>query len=278
MVGPQAKRQAVQSIRDRLSESRACRLVGIGRSVIRYCSKRKEDPVLKERIKFHAYERKRFGYRRILLLLKRKGFKVNHKRVFRLYREEGLKMLKRGGRKKALGVRRPRIIPTKLNQQWLLDFMADSLCNGRKIRLLTIVDDYSRESLRVVVDTSLNGERVTRELNQLVLERGVPEEIISDNGTEFTSRAILEWSERNQVAWRYIQPGKPIQNAYIESFNGKIRDECLNEHWFTSLEEARQLVEAWRVDYNEKRPHTALKGLTPTEFYTNIIGGINVPA
>lgn len=272
MVSPQAKRCAVEAISDRVSQSRACQLVGVSRSVVRYRPKQNEDAMLKERIQHFAFERRRFGYRRIFLLLRREGLKVNHKRVFRLYREAGLKVTKRGGRKKALGIRRPMTIAIKINQQWSLDFVSDALWNGRRIRLLAIVDDFSRECLKIAVDTSMGGHRVVRELNQLIFERGTPEEIISDNGTEFTSNAVLAWAHEKKVSWRYIEPGKPIQNAYSESFNGKLRDECLNENWFTSLEEARQLIEDWRVDYNEQRPHTALEGLTPKEFITKMNG------
>ncbi len=279
MVSPQAKRSAIKSTRDRLSENRACKLVGIKRSVLRYRFKRSDDSMLKDKIKHHAFERRRFGYRRILLLLRREGIIVNHKKVFRLYREAGLKVAKRGGRKKALGLRRALNPPTKVDQQWSLDFVSDALWNGRRIRLLTIVDDFSRECIKITVDTSLSGARVVRELNQLILERGKPEEIISDNGTEFTSRAILRWVNENHIEWKYIEPGKPMQNGYIESFNGKLRDECLNENWFSELEEARKMIEAWRLDYNENRPHTALGGLTPIEFFNKTVGNeLNVPA
>ena len=272
MVSPQAKRAAVKAISDRLSQNRACQLVGVSRSVVRYLPKRATDPMIIERIKHHAFERRRFGYRRIFLLLKREGLRINHKKVFRLYREAGLKVAKRGGRKKALGVRKPMTAAVRINQQWSMDFVSDALWNGRRIRLLAIVDDFTRECLKIVVDTSLGGFRVVQELNWLILERGIPEEIISDNGTEFTSNAILTWTHEKQVSWRYIEPGKPIQNAYSESFNGRLRDECLNENWFTSMEEAKQLIEAWRVDYNEHRPHTSLLGLTPREFVSKISG------
>jgi len=278
VVGPQAKRIAVESISFKLSESRACRLVGINRSVFRYQS-HKDDNLLKERIKCHAFERRRFGYRRILFLLKREGVLVNHKKVYRLYSEAGLKVARRGGRKKALGMPRPMITPERINQNWSLDFVSDALWNGRKIRMLTVVDGFTKECLKITVDTSLGGERVARELKQLILERGIPEEIVSDNGTEFTSKAILGFAYDNKINWRYIEPGKPMQNAFIESFNGKLRDECLNENWFSSLDEAKKIIEEWRSDYNEKRPHTTLGGLTPIEFFDKIIGGNeNVPA
>ncbi len=278
MVGPQAKRAAVVIISTKMSQNRASRLVGINRSVVRYKTKRLDEDI-KERIKHHAFERRRFGYRRIHYLLKREGILINHKKVYRLYAEAGLKVVRRGGRKKALGIRRPMVPSTRLNQTWALDFVSDALWNGRRIRMLTIVDGYSRECLKIAVDTSLGGERVVRELNQLILERGTPEEIVSDNGTEFTSNAVLRFACEKGIDWRYIEPGKPIQNAFIESFNGKLRDECLNENWFSSLDEAKKLIGEWRDDYNEKRPHTALGGLTPNEFFDKIVGeNENVPA
>jgi len=205
-------------------------------------------------------------------MLQKKGEKANHKLIWKLYKQAGLKVAKRGGRKRAIGVRQKREPAKRANQRWSLDFVADSLANGRRIRLLNVVDDYTRECLKIVIDTSLNGQRVARELNELVTERGKPEEIMSDNGTEFTSRAILTWSLGQEIGWRYIEPGKPVQNAYIESFNGKLRDECLNENWFMSLEGARETIERWREDYNHERPHTSLKGLSPVEFASQEVG------
>lgn len=268
MVSPQAKRLAAESlIKERfISQRRACMLVGIKRSVARYRFKTVEDTVLIEKIKKIALERRRFGYRRILILLRREGLYINHKRVWRLYKKTGLKVLKRGGRKRALGVRISISSPSRPNQRWSLDFVTDGLWNGRRMRLLNVVDDFTRECLKIVVDTSLSGHRVAKELERLLQEKGAPAEILSDNGTEFTSRAILSWSCERSINWRYIEPGKPVQNAYIESFNGKLRDECLNENWFTSLDEARKIIEEWRSDYNEQRPHTSLGGLTPREF------------
>jgi putative transposase len=203
------------------------------------------------------------------MLLKREGMQINHKKLFRIYQRLGLKVLKRGGRKRALG---QRVVPmplTRINQEWSLDFVHDALANGRRIRLLTIVDDFTRESLKIVVDTSLNGHRVRDELEKIIEDRGMPDRILSDNGTEFTSTAILKWCHEKGVKWDYIQPGKPYQNGYIESFNGKIRDECLNENLFISLQEAKRLVEEWREEYNERRPHSSLGGKTPSEVADN---------
>lgn len=257
-----------------LSQRKACYLLNFDRSVGRYKCKQKNDKELKDKIISIAHERRRFGYRRIGILLKRTGLRVNHKRVYRLYKETGLKVMKRGGRKRALGSRIAREELCKPNQRWSLDFVSDALANGRRIRILTVVDDFTRECLKMVVDTSLNGARVVRELSGLIEERGKPKCILSDNGTEFTSNAVLKWSWDSQVEWKYIQPGKPMQNGYIESFNGKLRDECLNENWFLNVKDARKIVEEWRLDYNGCRPHTSLKGLSPDQFLRNFQGEI----
>lgn len=272
MVSPQAKKKAMETIvnQHEISQRRACKLVSLHRSVGRYVLRSNEEGLLKERIIALAHQRKRFGYRRILILLKNEGLKVNHKRVYRLYKESGLKVLKRGGRKRALGSRLALQALEKPNARWSLDFVSDSLSNGRRIRILTIVDAFTRECLKMVVDTCLNGVRVGRELSCLIKEKGKPETILSDNGTEFTSHAILRWSQENQIDWQYIEPGKPMQNGHIESFNGKLRDECLNEHWFLSLEEAKQIIEKWRLDYNLVRPHTSLNGLSPQQFLNSL--------
>jgi putative transposase len=248
------------------SQRKACRFVNLHRSVGRYSHLRQEDKALKEKMISIAHERKRFGYRRIHILLKNEGEHVNHKKVYRLYRETGLKVLKRGGRKRALGSRLPVIAMQNPNERWSLDFVSDALADGRRIRILTVVDDFTRECLKMVVDTSLNGKRVIRELSHLVADKGFPKAIVSDNGTEFTSHAVIKWFQECKVDWQYIQPGKPMQNGYIESFNGKLRDECLNEHWFLSLQEAKEIIEKWRFDYNNIRPHSSLKGMSPQQF------------
>ena len=247
------------------SEKKACRLVGTYRSLVRYQSKRMDDRSLRERITSIAHEKRRFGYRRIHMLLTREGIRINHKKLFRIYKELGLKVLKRGGRKRALGQRVIPMLLNKTNQEWSLDFVHDALADGRRIRLLTVVDDYSRESLTIVVDTPLNGQKVKDELTKLIEIRGKPDRILSDNGTEFTGMSILQWCQEKGIRWDYIQPGKPYQNGYIESFNGKLRDECLNENWFTGVRDAERIVEDWRKDYNERRPHSSLGGRTPNE-------------
>lgn len=272
MVSPQAKRIAMQDliVQHGFSQRHGCRLLACDRSVGRYKNKPKNDEGLRSKIISIAHERKRFGYRRIHIMLKREGLKVNHKKVYRLYRETGLKVRRRSGRKRALGSRSTAEILGRANQRWSLDFVSDALSDGRRLRILTIVDAFTRECLKMVVDTSISGIRVVRELSELITERGIPETILSDNGTEFTSNAILKWSYEHQIAWRYIQPGKPMQNGYIESFNGKLRDECLNENWFLSIKDARNIIEGWRLYYNSNRPHTSLGGLSPKQFALNV--------
>lgn len=268
MVSPKTKRSCAESLKKdyHFSQRRAFKLVNLHRSVGRYVAKRRECEKERERIKEIALERPRFGYRRIHVILKKDGIKMNHKKVYRLYKEMGLKVRKRGARKRAIGQRQLKVKATGINQIWSLDFMSDRLVDGRKIRLLNIIDEFSRESLKVVVDTSLSGVRVARELQELIGDKGKPEQIRSDNGTEFTSIAILKWAEEASVKWHYIEPGKPMQNGFVESYNGKVRDEFLNQHLFLSLKEAKDLAESWRKDYNEQRPHSALNGLSPNEF------------
>jgi putative transposase len=248
------------------SQRRACRLVGVAPKVFRYRTRRSDDGALRARLKALAAERRRFGYRRLHLMLKREGTTVNHKKLFRLYREEKLVVRKRGGRKRALGTRAPMTIPQGPNQRWSLDFVSDALGDGRRFRVLAIVDDFTRECLALVADTSLSGGRVARELDAIIGRRGKPHLVVSDNGTELTSTAMLRWQQESGVDWHYIQPGKPIQNAFVESFNGRLRDECLNETAFRSLGHARELITEWRHDYNRLRPHTSLGGLPPAEF------------
>lgn len=250
------------------SQRRACGLIGLDPKTYRYGSRRPDDAELRGRLKALASERRRFGYRRLHILLKRDGVALNHKKLFRLYREERLTVRRRGGRKRALGTRAPLALPQGSNQRWSLDFVADQLLDGRRFRVLVVVDDFTRECLALVVDSSLSGLRVARELDALVLTRGRPLMIVSDNGTELTSRTILQWQEDHAVAWHYIAPGKPMQNGFVESLNGRFRDECLNEHLFRSLPAARGIIEDWRIDYNARRPHTSLGGLTPNEFAT----------
>ncbi len=248
------------------SQRRACGLAGIDPRVYRYRPRRSDDAEVRARLKHLADARRRFGYRRLHVLLRREGFALNRKKLYRLYREERLTVRRRGGRKRALGTRAPMVVPQGPNQRWSLDFAADSLACGRRFRILCVIDDFSRECLAAVVDTSLSGQRVARELDRIGERRGWPGMVVSDNGTELTSHAILAWSRDRRVEWHYIAPGKPMQNGFAESFIGRLRDECLNEHLFHGLASARRLIEAWRRDYNHHRPHSSLGQLSPLAY------------
>jgi putative transposase len=268
VVTPTARREVVGVLRESfsMSERRACRTIGVSRSTLRYETEREDPAELRTRLRELAQARPRFGYRRLHVLLRREGRRVNHKRIYRLYRQEGLSVRRRK-RKRVAGGRGPILLPpTKINQRWSMDFMGDTLATGRTFRLLNIVDDFSRECVVIDSATSIPGARVVRVLDELAEVRGLPEIIVIDNGPEFTSRALDEWAYRRRVRLLFITPGRPIENAYIESFNGKFRDECLNEHWFLSLDEVRATIEQWRIDYNRDRPHSSLGHLTPEEF------------
>lgn len=268
MVTPDAKRDAVAHACDEhsVSQRRACLILQVDRSSVRYQSTRPDDTDLREAMKKVAAERRRFGYRRIHVMLERQGIVMNQKKLRRLYREEKLQVRRRGGRKRALGTRRPMILPDRINQRWSLDFVSDAFTDGRRFRVLAVVDDCSRECLALVADTSLSGARMVRELNTLIAKRGKPRTIVSDNGTELTSMAVLKWCQDTGIEWHYIAPGKPMQNGFVESFNGSFRDECLNETLFSSLAEARTRITAWKEDYNQNRPHSSLGNMTPSEF------------
>ena len=268
MVSPQAKRVAVTVLmteRD-FGVTRACGLVGISRSLYRYRSRRPDSAPLRARIEEIAAAKRRYGYRRVYLRLRREGWEVNRKRVYRLYREAGLAVRRR--KRKRIGVfeRKPLPKPTAANVSWSMDFVADGLIGGRRLRCLTIVDDCTRECLAIEVDTSLPGLRVKAVLDRLADSRGLPQSITVDNGPEFDGKVLDQWACRTGVQLSFIRPGKPNENAYIESFNGKFRDECLNEHWFISLAHARRIIEEWRIEYNTERPHSSLGNRTPLEF------------
>ena len=254
-----------------ISQRRACRLVGVDPKTVRR-ARVPDHPEIRSRMRGLAYERRRFGYRRIGLMLEREGFKMNHKKLRRLYREEQLQVRRRRGRKRARGTRAPIPLPSGLNTRWSLDFVSDVFGVGRRFRIFAVIDDYSRECLALVADTSLSGTRVARELDDVIACYGKPQTIVSDNGTELTSRAILKWQNETGVAWHYIVPGKPQQNAFIESFNGRLRDELLNEEVFDTLEGARNALKRWRDDYNHVRPHSSLGGLTPATVRTSSSG------
>jgi putative transposase len=274
VVGPRAEREAVQVTREegQLSERRACGLIGMNRGSWRYQRKERNEAALRARLRELAGERPRFGYRRLYRMLRREKengrakWVVNHKRVYRLYREEGLAMGRRKGKRFRAEARVPLVLPTRANQMWTMDFTRDSLASGRKFRTLNLMDGYTREALWIEVDTSLPGLRVVQVLEKVAEERGLPEAIQVDNGPEFISRVVDQWAYAHGVALHFIEPGKPVQNAFIESFNGKFRDECLNQSWHTSLEDARQIIEAWRKDYNTVRPHSSLGYRTPEEY------------
>jgi putative transposase len=240
--------------------------MGISRSLYHYQSKRPDDAALKQRLTELAEQKRRYGYRRLHVLLCREGWAINRKRTYRIYREAAL-MLRRRKRKRIAGVDREiRVLASGPNQSWSMDFVSDGLVDGRRLRCLNIVDDFTKECLSIEVDTSLPGTRVVRVMERLAELRGLPQSVTIDNGPEFAGKALDEWAYRNGLRLSFIQPGKPQQNAYIESFNGKFRDECLNEHWFISLRHAQQVIEQWRQEYNGERPHSSLGYLTPNRF------------
>ncbi len=221
---------------------------------------------MRGRLRELARERRRFGYRRLFVLLRREGETAGLNRIYRLYREEGLTVRKRSARRRAVGTRAPILVEAKANARWSLDFVHDQFANGRRFRILNIVDDVTRECLAAIPDTSISGKRVARELATLIERRGKPGMIVSDNGTELTSNAILTWCTEHRIEWHYIAPGKPMQNGYIESFNGRMRDELLNESLFFGLDHARQLIASWVEDYNTARPHSSLGYQSPKAF------------
>lgn len=262
---PVQKRAVVQFFQTgfRVSERRACRVASVPRSTCRYRSRASDQTALRLRLRDLAAARVRYGYRRLHVLLQREGWRVNHKRVHRLYREEGLSIRVKRRRKRVSGLRvlpRPAQRP---HERWSLDFLTDSLIDGRRFRVLTLVDNVSRVSPAIEVGSSLTGERVVAVLERLQETFGVPQRIAIDNGPEFISKALDAWAYRQGVQLEFSRPGKPTDNAFAESFNGHFRAECLDQHWFVSLEEARQIIEAWRVDYNTERPHRALNQQTP---------------
>lgn len=275
MVRPAAKREAVAHLRDvlQMSERRACTLVAADRKMIRYRSRRPPDTALRARLRDLANQRRRFGYRRLFILLRDQGEPSGVNRIYRLYREEGLTVRKRKARRRAVGTRSPILVEARMNARWSLDFVHDQFALGRRFRILNVVDDVTRECLAAIPDTSISGKRVARELTALIEARGKPQMIVSDNGTEFTSNAILAWTKEHQVEWHYIAPGRPMQNGYIESFNGRMRDELLNESLFVDLDQARQLIGAWTADYNTARPHSSLGYKTPAAY----AGTLNAP-
>lgn len=272
MVTPAVKRQAVAHLLAvfEMSERRACHLVGADRTMIRYRVRRPDDATLRERMRVLASERRRFGYRRLHVLLRQEGLVMNRKKTERLYREERLAVRRRRGRKKATGTRAPILVEARPNARWSVDFVHDQLVSGRRLRILNVIDDVTKECLRAVVDTSISGRRVARELKAIVAKRGKPDLIVSDHGTEFTSNAMLAWTQSAQIAWHFIAPGKPQQNGICEAFNARMRDELLNETLFFSLDAARQHLARWVADYNHRRPHSAIGYQTPAAYATRL--------
>jgi putative transposase len=268
MVTPAARREVAAhlTVCYPVSQRRACKTIGADRSSVRYRSRRPDDSLFRVRLRELAAARRRFGYRRLHILLRREGLHMNRKKLRRLYAEERLQVRRRGGRKRALGTRAPLTVPQGPNQRWSMDFLGDALSDGRRFRIFAVVDDFSRECLCLIADTSLPGLRVARALDAVIAERGRPLLCVSDNGTELTSMAILRWCQETQVEWHYIAPGKPMQNAFIESFNGRLRDELLNETLFVSLAHARSALADWMDDYNTVRPHSAIGNVPPAVY------------
>ena len=268
MVSPQAKREAVTVLmteRD-FGVTRACGLIRLSRSLYRYRSRRPECPGLRDRIGEIAALKRRYGYRRVYLRLRREGWCVNRKHVYRIYREAGLAVRRRKRKRIGLVERKPLPKPLAANLSWSMDFVSDGLADGRRLRCLNIVDDCTRECLAIEVDTSITGTRVKAVMNRLADTRGLPQSITVDHGPEFEGQVLDTWAYQANVHLSFIRPGKPNENAYIESFNGKFRDECLNDHWFITMDQARRIIEAWRIEYNTERPHSSLGNLTPEEF------------
>lgn len=249
-----------------LSISRVCQLINISRSSYRYISKKPDESLIIGRLTELAREKRRYGCRRLHELLRREGLVINHKKTERLYRKAGLSLRIKKRKKLSGALRLSLPVPSKSNQIWAMDFVSDSFGNGRRFRCLNIIDLYTRECLKIVVDTSINGVRVTQTLDILREFHGLPETIVTDNGSEFNSKAMSIWCQANHVNIAFIRPGKPMENGFIESFNGKFRDECLSEQWFLSLKDAREKIEAWREEYNLRRPHSSLGMRTPKEF------------
>jgi len=268
MVTPAARREVVSYLQAQhhFSQRRACRVAGTARATVRYRHRRATQEPLRARLRELAAARPRFGYRRLAVLVRREQGAVNHKRVYRLYRLEGLAVRRRGRKRVARATRVAPVFAVEPGQRWAMDFMQDSLAAGRPFRTLNIVDLASRECLAIEVDTSLPGARVVRVLERLCAVHGRPAAITMDNGPEFAGLALDAWAYREGVQLDFIEPGRPMQNGHLERFNGKFRDECLNQHWFTDLDDARATIAAWRDDYNRVRPHSALGNLTPLDF------------
>ena len=267
MVTPAARKPIVQHLTEQfnLSERVACRLAGLSRTAYRYQSRLRDDMPARLELKALAARYPRYGYLMLHGLLKAQRLVVNKKHTYQLYTEEGLQ-IRTKKRKKLTRPKQPLEIPTAPNQRWSMDFVSDQLSNGRRFRVLNVVDDYSREIVGQLVSVSISGRQVARFLGQLIEQRTKPAKIVCDNGTEFTSKAMFFWSKESGISLGFIQPGKPTQNAFVESLNGKFRNECLNQHWFRTLDEAKYEIDLWREHYNHVRPHSSLNYMPPVEY------------
>jgi putative transposase len=267
MVTAPVRRELVRWMQTKgLTERHGLAIVGMSASSLRYEPRPDRNRALRARIVALAQRYRRYGVGMIHLKLRQAGERVNYKRVERLYRLEKLHIRRRRRKKIPVADRQPLIRPGQANEVWSMDFMFDRIASGRTLKLLVVTDDATHESVAIVIEHTIGGDHLTRILDAVCSQRGKPAVIRSDNGPEFTGKAMLTWAHRNGIALRLIEPGKPNQNAYVESFNGRLRDECLNEHWFTSLAHARAVIEAWRREYNEERPKRSLGGLTPAQF------------
>ena len=267
MVKPAERKPVARHLIEifKLSERVACKLAGVSRTAFRYQPRTKTDNGLRARLKALATQYPRYGYLMLHGLLRGEGLVKNRKHTYRIYTEEGLQVRTKK-RNKLTRPRQPMEVPTAPNQRWSMDFVSDQLSSGRRFRVLNVVDDYSREMVGQLVSVSISGRQVARFLDQLIEHRGKPSKVICDNGTEFTSKAMFFWSKETGVTLGFIQPGKPTQNAFVESLNGKFRNECLNLHWFRTLDEAKYEIELWREHYNHVRPHSSLNYMSPVEY------------
>ena len=272
MVKPAARKRLAGYLQEQhqVSQRRACRVIPISRKAVRYVPQRPlQDAPLVARLKALGERYPRYGYLMLHSLLRAEGEVVNRKRTYRLYTELSMQVRTKR-RKKLVRPRVPMAVPSRPNERWSTDFVSDQLANGRRIRVLNIVDDYSRVCVGQLVDVSISGARVARFLDQLRELRGLPRTLVMDNGPEFTSKALFFWSRKTGVKLHFIQPGKPTQNAFVESFNGKFRDSCLNRHWFRDLDDARHIIEGWRKHYNAERPHSSLGYVPPAVFESQV--------
>jgi putative transposase len=266
VVTARQRRRAVEHLKSRnVSERRACRVIGFSRSAAWRTLQGRNDDALRQRLKALAEQYPRYGFPTLHDMLRAEGMVRNHKRTARIYREEGLQVRTKK-RKKLTRPLMPLPVPDRVNERWSVDYVSDQLANGRRFRVFNVVDDFSRECVMQIVDFTIGGHRLVRELDQLSDSRPLPERIVLDNGPELTSKAMFFWAKRRGVKLHFIQPGKPTQNAFVESFNGKFRDYCLDLHWFASIEDAREEIANWRVHYNHVRPHRSLGKKPPAVF------------